>query len=108
MWLNDTGLPVHIEPTWVTVLQIEDASGKAVDFTGGLQLVVTTDTVKSGSLPDKFSNRAVYQEQATTMAFRLRSPLREWIAVIAFRMEMKSPRAAANRPASASSSLSLW
>lgn len=30
VWLNDTGLPIHIEPTWVTVFQIEDAAGNAL------------------------------------------------------------------------------
>lgn len=32
VWLNDTGLELHMEPTWVTVFQIEDASGHRVDL----------------------------------------------------------------------------
>jgi len=27
VWLNDTGLAIHMEPTWVTVFQLEDSAG---------------------------------------------------------------------------------
>ena len=30
VWLNDTGLAIHMEPTWVTVFEIEDQSGKSI------------------------------------------------------------------------------
>lgn len=36
VWLNDTGLAIHMEPTWVTVLQVEDASGTPVDIGAGV------------------------------------------------------------------------
>ena len=35
VWLNDTGLAIHMEPSWVTVFQIENASGIPKALTGG-------------------------------------------------------------------------
>ena len=32
VWLNDTGVPIHMEPTWITVFRVEDAFGKPVEF----------------------------------------------------------------------------
>jgi hypothetical protein len=40
VWLNDTGLPIHMEPTWVSVFQVEDASGNPVDLS---HLVITAN-----------------------------------------------------------------
>jgi len=34
VWLNDTGLAIHMEPTWVTVFQIEDVTGAPVALPG--------------------------------------------------------------------------
>lgn len=31
VWLNDTGLPIHMEPTFVAVFQVQDASGSPVN-----------------------------------------------------------------------------
>jgi hypothetical protein len=41
VWLNDTGLPIHMEPTWVTVLQIEDNLGNPVELGGEVRLVAS-------------------------------------------------------------------
>ena len=32
VWLNDTGQPIHMEPTWITVFQVEDASGNPIEL----------------------------------------------------------------------------
>ena len=44
VWLNDTGLAIHMEPTWVTVFQVEDAAGNAVNLDSGVAATVTSGT----------------------------------------------------------------
>jgi hypothetical protein len=44
VWLTDTGLTIHMEPTWVNVLQVEDAWGNAVNLPGDLQYITKGQT----------------------------------------------------------------
>jgi len=44
VWLTDTGLTIHMEPTWVNVLQVEDAWGNAVNLAGDLQYITKGQT----------------------------------------------------------------
>ena len=39
-------LPGSTQPTWVTVLQIEDASGNPVEFSGNIGAVATSGGAK--------------------------------------------------------------
>jgi len=42
VWLNDTGLPIHIEPTWVSVFQVEDGSGRPIALTPAVSAMPTS------------------------------------------------------------------
>lgn len=55
VWLNDTGLAIHMEPTWITVLQVEDANGSPVDLGSELRMVYSG----RGQSPRKLSAKRI-------------------------------------------------